>query len=60
MARMLSRMQGSHCPACRALPGPDCSDRAKSKRQRRRIEVRGVDLEVREELATLSLVQYRR
>lgn len=54
MARMLAAMEGSHCPSCHAKPGPDCYDKGKGTRHRKRIEQRQVAAEVRDVLAAPS------
>ena len=38
MARMLGRMQGSHCPSCHGVAGVDCADKGTSTRHQKRIE----------------------
>lgn len=42
MARMLGRVQGSHCPSCHEKPGVDCADKGTSTRHQKRIEDRAV------------------
>jgi len=50
MARMLGRVSPPWCPICHGLPGLDCPDVSKSKRQVRARERDQVRRLVREEM----------
>lgn len=56
--RMPGAYCGPRCPFCRARPGPECPDTARSTRALRRQEHRALEAYLREELGTAPRVSF--